>query len=285
MSSENNNNPAAIFQCERHPDEQARLTCGGCGKRICTICLTLIGEGVRCPACMARLNAAYAEANNDRGEYKDFSRSPARPKSVVTPPGSASFNPRFAGQSYRASGPANRVEVGPDGKIKERDTGFRTYWKRTPPRYLIQPQYYLVAVVAALVAAVVTGVVWGYLLAATATAGSVQTLAAAAYRNSLQLWPEIIMGVIVAEAVARVTRDRRGAGLQTIAAVGVVLGYLVALATLIARIYLNSGVALPPVGTLVSDTWNAINYLSRGGLAIFAFWAVGVGLAIFRLKR
>lgn len=52
-----------LLKCERHPDEAASLTCGGCGKRICTICMTLTGEGPRCQECMARLNAGFASAS------------------------------------------------------------------------------------------------------------------------------------------------------------------------------------------------------------------------------
>lgn len=272
MASEVNRGAAPTF-CERHPDEAAALICGGCAKRICTICLTLTGEGVRCPDCMARLNAEYA---NNGG-------TAAKPGPAYT-----YSNPRPAA--------AAQVQVGLHGQIRERDTGFRSYLKRNPPRYLIEPRHYVLATLAAVVAAIVVGVGWGFLLNAPKLSGiyatgnttnrALESLAAILYRDSIHFLPEILVGVLVAEAVARVTQDRRGSRLQLIAGLGVLLTFLVAIATLVVRLYLNAGSAFPPAGMVLSDTWNILDLLFKsGGTAIFVFWGLGIAMAVFRLKR
>ena len=271
MSAETNRGQTPIF-CERHPDEEAALICGSCARRICTICLTLTGEGVRCPDCMARLNAEYA--NNG----------------AVTPKPEPAY-------TYSNPRPARcLIQDGPHGQIRERDTGFRSYMKRTPPRYLIEPRYYVLATLAAVVSAVIVGIIWGVLLNAPTlsriyAAGNtpnraLESLAANLYRDSIHFLPEILVGVLVAEAVARVTQDRRGSRLQLIAGLGVLLACLVAIATLVVRLYLNAGSAFPPIGTVLNDTWNILDLLFKsGGTAIFVFWGLGIAMAVFRLKR
>ncbi len=272
MSSEVNRGANPIF-CDRHPDEEAALICGGCARRICTICLTLTGEGVRCPDCMARLNA----------EYLNDGATTAKPE-----PGYTYSNPRPQA--------AANVQVGPHGQIRERDTGFRSYMKRTPPRYLIEPRYYVLATLAAVVSAVFVGIIWGVLLNAPTlnriyAAGNtpnraLESLAANLYRDSIHFLPEILVGVLVAEAVARVTQDRRGSRLQLIAGLGVLLACLVAIATLVVQLYLNAGSAFPPIGTVLNDTWNILDLLFKGGgTAIFVFWGLGIAMAVLRLKR
>lgn len=271
--------------CERHPQEQAILTCGNCGKNICTICMTLIGEGVRCQDCMSRLNAAYEDyvssnAGNANATATSFYQMPTKaPQSKPRP------------------------QVDAKGRIIERDTGFRTYWKRTPPRYLIEPHRYLLAGLAALGAALVVGVGWGLLLNANASAiyGStipaigpntvvtptpklLISLAGISYRASIHLLPELLTGVIVAEAIVRATHDRRGRNLQIIAGVGVILAYLVTLATLVIRLRLNTGLGFPAFGSIVGDTGQVLNYIFQSGLEILVFWIIGIVIAVVRLK-
>jgi hypothetical protein len=171
-------------------------------------------------------------------------------------------------------------------KQPPRDTGFRTYWRRTSPVYVLQPQHYLLAGLAAAGAALLGGVIWGFLLNADqASSGAVGR----AFVNSVHLLPEIIMGVLVGEAVARATRDSRGRGLQIIASLGVFFGYLVALATLIVRAtnIRVPGAGIPPLGDLLDVTWRTFNGLFSGSTAIslLLFFGLGIVIAWLRLSN
>lgn len=279
----------AMTYCERHPNEQAILTCGNCGKKICTICMTLIGEGVRCQDCMARLNAAYEDYLKS-DEYLKAEQTSAAKSSIYSPPVTAKTE-------------KPRPSVDANGRIIERDTGFRIYWKHTTPRYFIEPRHYLLAILAALISALIVGVAWGWLikvpvplinvrssLGSSAIANSdavkqfIVAAVSSAYRDSIHLLPEMLTGVIVAEAIVRVTHDRRGRNLQIIAGIGVFFAYLVVLGTLIVKSYANLGLGFPAFGTLTSDTWLVINDMFKSGLTVFVFWVIGIVIAVVRLK-
>ena len=103
-----------------------------------------------------------------------------------------------------------------------------------------------------------------------------------------RLFPEILLGVLVGEAVARATRDRRGRGLQIVAVAGVFLGYLIALGTLIVRA-LNirvSGAGFPAPGDLANFTWQSFTgtFSGSAGISILLFFVVGAAFAWIRLR-
>jgi hypothetical protein len=169
-----------------------------------------------------------------------------------------------------------------------RDTGFRTYWRRTP-NYVIQPQHYVMAAQAAVGAALVGGLIWGFLFDVER---AVSRSAPYAIINSVHLIPEFLLGILIGEAVARATQDRRGSKLQLIAVLGVFLSYLVAIATLLVRAYnLRGGSGFPDFGELINATWtvffNLFNSNSGGGsgLTVLLFFLLGGAMAWIRLKR
>jgi len=338
------------LKCQQHPQEEASLTCGECGKAICTLCMTLTGEGVRCKECMARLNARYYGGEN-KYAGSGWVREPEQivmaaepspgqetnPKAEKSEPQLIEINPvtgeastditycrrhpkietglRCARcdtpicprcmvyssvglrcpdceQSPRPSIGVNpnispRTSVNPkNGRVEERDTGFRTYWRRTTPRYIIEPRHYVQAVLAAIGAALVGGVAWGSLLNVELAVRN----PVSGFVNSIHLVPEILLGVLLGEAVARATQDRRGQGLQLIAVGGVVLAYLVAIATLLVRVVTRRGGDFPELNSLINATWTVFINLfsgggSSGGLTILLFFVIGGVFAWIRLKR
>ncbi len=74
------------IKCDNHPDEEVSLTCGGCGKQICAICMTLTGEGVRCQACMARLNAKYYKRGEQAASPNNSTPNWTRPVEQIVIP-------------------------------------------------------------------------------------------------------------------------------------------------------------------------------------------------------
>ncbi len=341
-----------FLKCSVHPDEEAALTCGGCGKPVCTCCMTLTGEGVRCDECMARLNArSYGTDTAAEGtgwvrepeqvvipadEYP--SEAPPKTRTASSEPQLIEINPVTGEVStditfctrhpqvetglrcgrcqtpicprcmiYTAVGlrcpdcydegqvrpkakakatTESKPRVTPDGRIIERDTGFRTYWKRTPARYLVEPQHYALAVVAAAGAALVGGGLWGFFLDAgrAASRGVSST-----FVNSVHILPELLLGVVISEAIARATRDRRGPGLQIIAMLGVLFSYFVAIATLIVRALQTRGIEAPEPGQLIDATWKVFTGLFSGGgsgtgISMLFFFALGAIIGWIRLK-
>jgi hypothetical protein len=169
-----------------------------------------------------------------------------------------------------------------------KDTGFRTYWKRPTLHYAIQPLHYLLAVLAAFASALVGGVLWGLLFDANRAA---LRGVPGAIINSIHLIPEILLGILIGEAVARATGDRRSRGMQLIAVAGVIFGYLVAIATLLVRVLAVRGVGFPELGDLAGATWTTFINLfnSRGGsgagLSLLFFYILGGIFAWMRLRR
>lgn len=325
-------------RCRQHPQEEATLTCGECGQRICTVCMTLTGEGVRCRNCMARLNAKYY-ANRE----PDWTREPEQVVIPVEAQSTEDTTPRVesggpqlidinpvTGEAltditycprhpkvetglrcakcktavcprcmvYTAKGvfcpDCARVAPKPEARKAEpkkppRDTGFRTYWRRSAPDYIIRPQHYILAIGAAILAALVGGVAWGFIFEVERAVGR---SAPNAIVNSIHLVPEFLLGILVGEAVARATKDRRGPGLQLIAVLGVLLSYLAAIATLLVRAYhFSGGSGFPDFGELINATWKVFINLfnsnggSGGGLPILLFFVIGGVMAWIRLKR
>ncbi|MEI6045354.1 MAG: B-box zinc finger protein [Chloroflexota bacterium] len=331
-----------LIKCSQHPEEDAGLMCGKCGKRICTRCMILTGEGVRCTECMAQLNARYYGTNSaiganwtmepeqvvipaepqpqktslqtDRNQSHLIEINPltGEPSTTITyclrhpkietglrcgrcdnpicprcmaytsiglrcPTCSQNFNPPTSvnphSTSVRKAGPSER--------------GFRSYGQRPNLHYAIQPQHYALAVLAALSTALVVGGLWGFLFDANRAAFRGTT---GAIINSIHLIPEILLGILVGEAVARATGDRRSRLLQLIAVGGVILGYLTAIATLLVRALAERGKGFPDLGELVSATWTVFTGLfssggSGAGLSLLLFYVLGGIFAWMRLRR
>ncbi|HEX2914551.1 MAG TPA: B-box zinc finger protein [Chloroflexia bacterium] len=331
-----------LVRCDRHPDEEARLTCGECGKRICTICMTLTGEGPRCQECMAQLNGGTAPAPALQGVVlpageevarQDSAReayyatekvvycarhpevetglrcgrcdTPICPRCMVHAdvgircPDCAANPQRTFGRKVEQEAAAARGQAAP------RDTGFRNYWYNNRAYQKILPQHYLLAALAGLGTALVLGVVWGFLMEGTfRRAGTIfipegrllvggrggitpwANLISTSIQSSVHLLPEIAVGLLVAGAIARVTQGRVGPGLQLIAGLSVFFGIFVSTLTVAARIYQNATGAFPAVDTLISNSWTAITQqLGGGGIGVLVFWAIGIVLAVLRLKR
>lgn len=329
------------ISCTTHPQEEASLTCGKCGKSICTICMTLTGEGVRCRECMAQLNARYAESASQNAGG-NWTREPqqvvipveaqATPQTENSEPQLIDINPVTGEPStditycrrhpkietglrcarcntpicprcmvYSSVGlrcpdcatnpqPSVKVNPGPyanSGPAAQHDTGFRTYWRRTTPQYLVQPQDYVRATVAAIGAALLGGLIWGFLLDVELSAirGPVS-----GFVSSIHFVPEILLGVLVGSAVARGSKDKRGGGLQLVAIAGVFLSYLVAVATLITRVAFLKGIGFPPLAELLNVTWRTFSGLFNTGgtgssFTILLFFILGGVFAWLRLKR
>ncbi len=193
-----------LIKCERHPEEIASLTCGGCQKRICTICMTLTGEGPRCPDCMARLNGAAAPppaptfvgevipageeaARADAAKVAYYATEPPKvfcarhpetetmlrcgrcntpicPRCMVH--GAVGIRcPDCAANPQRTVGPKVEQEVAAArGKAPPRDTGFRNYWYKNRAYQKVLPQHYLLAILAGFGTALALGILWGFAL-------------------------------------------------------------------------------------------------------------------------
>lgn len=196
-----------LLRCYRHPNEEARLMCGDCGNQICTICMTLTGEGPRCPDCMAAINSGFA--------------SKAQPvEGVVLPAGSEATRLDSAREAYYATEPVvmycarhpttetmlrcgrcdtpicprcmihsgvgircpdcaanpqrtigiqtERAAAAARGqKPPQADTGFRNYWSKGQALQKVYTRHYLLAILAGFGTAIALGVIWGFLMNAS----------------------------------------------------------------------------------------------------------------------
>jgi hypothetical protein len=235
---------------------------------------------------MLKLNAAYQSVTSTvtpvssstntstANPFDQFSRAP-RSNSNPTPTASAS--------------PVSTSNIRSSKKNKN---------KKFVNAYSLQSRHYLLAVLASVGGAGVLGILWGFILDAnTIGTGSLESvggiiqqkhlalLAVYAYQHSLHLLPEILVGVGVGEVVARALNNRRQTALQIIAGAGVLLAYLVMLATISVRILLNSGVAFPSVDVITDIALAAAGQAFTGALGLLVFLVAGVALAVIRLKR
>jgi hypothetical protein len=190
-------------RCDLHPQEAALLTCGGCGKRICTICMTLTGEGPRCQDCMARLNAGSAPAPTVQGVVIPAGEEAARTDAAreayyatETPVVYCARHPKtetllrcgrcdtpicprcmvHAGVGIRCPDCAANPQRTVGEKVEQevaaargrpappRDTGFRNYWHKNQVYQKVLPQHYVLAALAGFGVALVLGLVWGFTL-------------------------------------------------------------------------------------------------------------------------
>jgi hypothetical protein len=188
-------------------------------------------------------------------------------------------------------------------KSPQADTGFRNYWSKGQAYQKVYTRHYLLAILAGLGTAIALGLVWGFLMDASrgvlgrvGTRGQLQaifqnnefwvTQVIGAIQSSIHLLPEIALGVLVGEAISRVTQNRVGPGLQVIAGLAVAAGILVSVMTIGARIYSTVYGAFPPPDRLLTVSFNAIGQqLNGNGFGILIFWAIGIAFAVFRLKR
>ena len=95
-----------MTRCDRHPDEPLSLKCGGCGKQMCTVCMTLTGEGPRCQECMARLNGQTSNAQ--AGGWPNAGANQPSPNpvaGVVLPAGEEVARQDAAREAYYATEP------------------------------------------------------------------------------------------------------------------------------------------------------------------------------------
>ncbi len=347
MSANYSNYNTQLVKCDRHPDEEARLTCGGCGKRICTVCMTLTGEGPRCQDCMVRLNGAFAQPPVQEGEVIAAGEEAARvdsarqayyatePEAVYCARHSKTETLLRCGRCSTPICPRCMVQSGvgircpdcaanPKRTIGERvereaasargsdaprpDTGFRNYWHNNRAYQKVETQHYAVAILAAFGTALALGVVWGFLMENSLTrligrratslteaqllltngagVSNWTALIDQSIQSSVHLLPEIALGVLVAEAISRVTQGRVGPGLQVIGGLAVLFGVLVSTMTIGARIFQATTGNLPAFDQLLTTSISAIGQqLNGGGIGILIFWALGVVLAVLRLKR
>jgi hypothetical protein len=335
-----------LLRCNRHPNEEARLMCGDCGTQICTICMTLTGEGPRCPECMANINSGFgatASANRtqpvegvvlsagseaarfDSAREAYYATEPviycARHPQVETMlrcgrcdtpicprcmvhSGVGIRCPDCAANPQRTVGlEAERAAAAARGqKPPQADTGFRNYWSKGQAYQKVFARHYLLAILAGLGTAIGLGLVWGFLmdasrgLARVAGRNQLQALfqnnefwvsqISGAVQSSIHLLPEIALGVLVGEAIARVTQNRVGRGLQLIGGLAVVAGILVSILTLGARMYSSVYGTFPPLDRLLGVTLTTIGQqLNGNGLGILIFWGIGIAFAVFRLKK
>lgn len=87
-----------LLRCARHPNEEARMMCGDCGNQMCTICMTLTGEGPRCPDCMAAINNGFAQSARP-------SSQPGVVEGVVLQAGAEATRKDAAREAYYATEP------------------------------------------------------------------------------------------------------------------------------------------------------------------------------------
>ncbi|MBN9389452.1 MAG: hypothetical protein J0I20_15595 [Chloroflexi bacterium] len=339
-----------LLRCARHPNEEARMMCGDCGNQMCTICMTLTGEGPRCPDCMAAINNGFARSTRGQGQAQ------AQPvEGVILPAGDASTRQDAAREAYYATEPvvtycarhpnvetllrcgrcntpicprcmvhsgvgircpdcaanpqrtigleAERAAAAARGqKPPEENTGFRNYWSKGRAYQKVYARHYILAALAGLGTAIALGLVWGFLLDATRLTvrgiprggftGALTTdqlwtsLIIGSVQSSIHLIPEIALGLLVGAAISWATQNRVGPGLQLIAGLSVVVGILVSLMTVGARIFSAVNGGFPPFDRLLSASFNAMTQqISGNGLGILIFWVIAIGFAVYRLKR
>ena len=87
-----------LLRCARHPNEEACMMCGDCGNQMCTICMTLTGEGPRCPDCMAAINNGFAPSNRGQGQQQPV-------EGVILPAGAEATRQDAAREAYYAAEP------------------------------------------------------------------------------------------------------------------------------------------------------------------------------------
>jgi hypothetical protein len=245
--------------CSRHPKVETGLKCGRCGTPICPRCMVYTPVGIRCPDC-ANTPIPTVGVDSNRQETKK------------TPP---------------------------------RDTGFRTYWRNSGVRGgKVEARHYALAALAAVVVAFIGGLLWGILLNSTvrgipasvpgaawfdSSDGGLNALSLAVARSfigSIHLFPEIILGLLISEAISRITGDRRGRGLQFIAMGGVLLGVYFSFVTLGARIFMNYSREFPNVLDLLGSAFGAFGQMFQGdNLSIPIFWVVAMVIVWARLGR
>lgn len=249
-----------VTYCARHPQVETLLRCGRCEAPICPRCMVHSGVGIRCPDCAANPRRTIGE------------------------------------QAERAAAAAR-------GKAPPKDTGFRNYWHKGQAFVKVEPKHYILATLAGLGAALALGLVWGFMLNATpqtrSTASAADLLGTTgrgvtvwsqfvlrAVANSLHLIPEIVMGVLVGEAIGRIVQNRVGTGLQVIAGASFVFGILVSIMTVAARMFNNLTGTWPGVDALLVNSLSVIGQMfSSGTFGVILFWAAGVFFAALRLKR
>jgi hypothetical protein len=331
--------------CNRHPQEEISLTCGGCRKGICTVCMTLTGEGPRCQDCMARLESGRAAAHvegvviaaGEEAARQDSARqyfyasevetepkvfcarhpqnetrltcgrcsTPICPKCMVHS-GVGIRCPDCAANPLRTIGvKAEREAALAAGKAPPKDTGFRNYWHKGQAFAKVEPKHYVLAGLASFGVALAIGLVWGFLLRGelfrrgVTSGGSLispeQLLTgttiwansiASALRDSVHLIPEIGLGVLLGEVIARVTKNRVGPGLQIIGGIAFALGILTSVFVVGARIFQNATGQFPPVDALLTNSLNAFGQMFNGnGIGVLLFWAIGIAFVVVRLKR
>ncbi len=330
-----------LTMCERHPEEEVRLTCGECRRQICTVCLTLTGEGPRCEECMARLNRGFTIPGLVEGEVipageeaarQDAARSayyatekvvycarhpqietglrcgrcdtPICPRCMIH--GAVGIRcPDCAANPQRTIG----LKVEQEAATKDqapRATGFRNYWHNNQAYQKVTPRHYLLALLAGIGAAILIGFAWGMLMDGNLRrslgrslfseaqlmlpdaqgASGLSRLISMSIQSSIHLLPEIALGVIVAEVIARVTGNRVGRGLQVIGGLAVAAGILTATLTVGARIFQNATGQFPSFDQVLTASFSAIGQQFNGsGVGILIFWAIGIAFAVVRLKR
>jgi hypothetical protein len=175
----------------------------------------------------------------------------------------------------------------------------------TTPRYINTPRHYVLAAIGGVAAALLGALVWGFLLKNTfrgipavvtstewfspSGASGLNILASFtsdSFQGSIHLFPEVIMGLLVGEAISRITNDRRGRGLQFIAIGSILLGIIATFVVLSARIYLNYTKEFPPFGDLLGAGISAFGNMFQGGnLVIPLFWVVPLVLVWIRLNK
>lgn len=331
-----------LTRCERHPAEMVGLSCGECDRPICTVCMTLTGEGPRCPDCMARLNAGFAPAATVQGVVLPAGEEVARtdaareayyatektifcarhpqtetglrcgrcdtpicPRCMVH--SSVGIRcPECAANPQRTVGARVELEAAAArGQLPPRDTGFRNYWHKNQAYQKVEVKHYVLAVLAGFGTALAVGLVWGLLMNGNLPRGFQGVVSSAdllgqlsngtsawtslmsnAMRSGIHLIPEIALGVLVGEAIARATGNRVGPGLQLVAGLAVFFGIVVSAATVGTRLFRAATGTFPPVSSYLTEPVAAVfQQFSSGGLGILVFFAAGIAFAVMRLKR
>lgn len=332
--------------CKRHPQEEVSLTCGSCRARICTVCLTLTGEGPRCEDCMEKLAAGvpipnstvvegvvlpagetFARADSAKQFYYATEKdvvycarhpqtetllkcgrcdTPMCPRCMIHADVGIRCPDCAANPQRTVGAQAERAAAAARGINPPKDTGFRNYWHKNQAYVKVEPKHYVLATLVGLSVAVVLGVIWGFflnanpsqvrglvseaeLLARSTGRSGVSAWVVLVYNsvvNSLHLIPEIALGVLVSEAIGRVTQNRVGPGLQIIAGVSVLVGLLTSILTVSTRMYANLTGKTPSLDAVFSNALQVIGQIiSNGSLVVLLFWAAAIFFAAVRLKR
>ncbi len=297
-------NPISL-KCPRHPSEDLCLVCGKCGKQICTRCLTLTGEGVRCPECMDRLNSDPSTSSSPNWTFEPR-------QEVIEAP--TPFNQRSTRGEKRAS---DLIDIDPltgesytNISFCERhrsiETGLRcgicqaficprcmifspgglrcpTCYSRSPgtnrgetplknsqrsgPLYRSnRSNTSLFYLFQSGLAGLAAALLGGIAWGFFLDASSSSPQnAGRIFAGSIHIVPEFLLGVFVGEMVARAARERKGRAFQLVAALNFFIGLLISIATLITRLELQKGNPFPPLLDLARNTWNTFGGLFSSG--------------------